>query len=125
MSTVRHFIKHGVKSFESAGIPSLEGAGDFESQYNPGGHQDTIDEIYLPTLEELLHPREKNLTKEPKSLEHALQMTNHRSLQRGSSSPNTAQSILVGIDGNQGRCIDSAPPQTRQLLTMYKDTGCS
>jgi hypothetical protein len=105
---VDHMLRHKTSSqvLESAGKASLDGAGDFELQHNSYRNQDTVDEIYLLTLEELLRPRRRDF---------------HRSLPRASCSLNAAYSILVDICDSQGSVVGFCVLQCRLFWHVVLD----
>jgi hypothetical protein len=81
--------KKGSLALESASITAQERS-DFESQHDLSRDYDTVDEDYLPTLEELLRPtlRKQDSIREPPSTENTLQRADQRSLDGSSGSIN-------------------------------------
>jgi hypothetical protein len=74
----------------------------------------------LPPLEEVLRPtpRLEDSTEKPTNSALIAQGTDKTSFPDNSGSSMQAQSSLPGhLDGSKGTCIDSAPLQTKQLLT--------
>lgn len=94
----------------------LDGWGDFGPQYNSGRDMDAVSEDDLPPLEEILRPtsRKEVLIDEPEKSKHALPRASQQAWTR-----------LVDVGDSQGRCIVSTLPQTKQLLTIYRETTCS
>lgn len=108
--------KKGSQVLEPFGLAALDEWGDFGSQYNSGRDEDTVSEDDLPTLKELLRPTlPKDVSiEEPEKSEHTLQRAGQQAWTR-----------LLDVGDSQGRCINSTQPQTKQLLTICRETTCS
>jgi hypothetical protein len=110
--------KKGSQVLESASSTVVDRRGDFGSQHDSGRDQDAVneDEDDLPTIKELLRRtlRKEDLIEEPEDRERTLQ----RADQRG-------RSRLLDAGDSQGGCINSTMPQTKQLVTIYREASYS